>query len=151
MKPSSTVRALSVLVVLGVLAGCSSSPSSPGPQDAGTDQGAVEAGHADTGAPPPDSSAPIDGGGPCDHLKDMVDEASRLARTCDPHGAAPCAAAVDGLCCPITVDAANNSAVNDFQQAVKNYKAKCMPDCTKIFCGANPPPTNQCDPTSTCH
>ena len=136
--------------VLLVAAGCSSTPTSPAPSDAGTGEASVDAGRAETGPPTPDSGAPADGGGPCDHLKELVDQASTLARSCDLRAAAPCSAAVDGLCCPVTVDAANNAAVNDFQQAVKNYKARCMPDCTRLFCGANPPPSNQCDTTGAC-
>lgn len=140
----------SLRVVLLVASGCSSSPTSPPPADAGSDPLAVDAGHPETGAPPPDSGAPADGGGPCDHLKELVDQASALARSCDQRAAAPCSAAVDGLCCPVTVDAANNAAVNDFQQAVKNYKARCMPNCTKILCGVSPPPSNQCDTSGAC-
>ena len=45
----------------------------------------------------------------------------------------------------ITVDSSNGGAVNDFQQATMNYKAKCKPDCSRILPGPNPPPSNQCD------
>ena len=96
----------------------------------------------------PEAATVPDAGNDCDRLKEIVDQRSALARTCNPQIADQCSAAVDGLCCPITVSASSNAAVNDFHQAVKNYKAKCKPDCTKIFCSANPPPSNICDGAS---
>ncbi len=139
-------------VLLALTCTACSSSSATVPQDAGPDAAPVEAGARETGSSIPDAAAPFDAGNACDRLKETVDQAGDLARACDPASSSPCAASVDGLCCPITVDSSSGGAVNDFQEAVKSYKAKCKPDCTKVLCSPNPGASGICDQAGrTCH
>jgi hypothetical protein len=129
-----------------VLAGCSSS-SSPAPTaDAGPADVTVDAAReSGSGFPIDDGGTPPDAGSECDQTRAQVIALQTLARACNPQGVSECNAAVDGICCPITVSINNNGPVNDFTQAVTAYKQKCSPDCTKVICGNAP--TNVCDGT----
>jgi hypothetical protein len=133
-----------VLFLLSV-AGCSSSSGGP-PADAGPpDVAPIDAGHESGTGFPVDDSGPPDAGSECDQLRLQVTTLETAARACNPQGASECTAAVDGICCAITVSISNNGPVNDFTQAVNGYKAKCKPDCTTVICGTAP--TNVCTGT----
>lgn len=128
-----------------LLAGCSSATSSPAPSlDAGADVSTFDAGHdASTGFPVDDSGPAEDAAASeCDSLRKQATDLQIAARACNPQGANECAAAVDGICCAISVSFGNQQAVNDFQQAVLTYKSKCKVDCSTVICPQAP--TNTC-------
>ena len=148
-------RLLFGALALASVACGASSPGSPSGGEAGADASTdapATMGAPDAFAAVPEAGAPAEGGSMCDRLKQAVDDRSALARACNPQGASECNAAVDGLCCTITVNASSNGAVADFEHAVNSYKAMCKPDCTRVLCGIDPPPSNICDQTTkTCH
>ena len=134
------------VALLLALAACGNGSSSPlveaGPIDSST-----EASHeSGTGFPIDDGAAPPDAGSECDQMRAQVLDLQTLARACNPQGVSECGAAVDGICCPVTVSIGNTGPVNDFTQSVTAYKQKCNPDCTKVICGAAP--TNVCEGTA---
>jgi hypothetical protein len=84
-----------------------------------------------------------DGAPSCDELKALYESLQARAQSCNPQLPAQCSATTNGPCCPVTVGAADRSAIDDFDQAVSQYKTLCSPDCSKVIC--QPAPTNQCD------
>ena len=145
---SIRMRNILACVIGPIFLACSATSTAP-PQvaDAGPNDASPSA-LPESGVPIIDSGPPPDGGNMCDRLKETVDQKSALARACNPQSPSECTAAIDGLCCSVTVSASKTGAVNDFQEAINNYKAKCKPDCTKVFCGLNPAPSNICDTAS---
>lgn len=147
MRISLLLAASIAVSAAGVpLAACSASPaaSSP-PVDAGISDAPPDVHDSsftaeDVGAPSrPDAATP------CDHLRQQISQLVPAAAACSPNSNAPqCGATTQGLCCPITVTQGNVQAVNDYDQAVANFKnAGCTIDCTKIACAAAP--SNICD------
>jgi hypothetical protein len=130
-----------------LLVQCGSSSAGPAPDAGRPDAAPIDAGHeSGSGFPLDDSGGgPPDAGSECDQLRAQVTALQITARACNPQGASECTAAIDGICCPITVSISNNGPVNDFTQAVLAYKAKCKPDCSTVICGAAP--TNVCTGT----
>jgi hypothetical protein len=131
---------------------CSSTHDNPAPADAGSpDAATLDAGH-ESG-----SGFPVDEAGPsppadaarseCDQLRAQTTALGLTASACNPAGASECNASIDGICCPITVSISSTQAVNDFTEAVRAYKAKCTPDCSKILCSGGP--SMVCDGTGT--
>lgn len=80
------------------------------------------------------------GGAPdCTQLLDDVTTTQAAAQTCNPASAKPtaeCAGSLDGLCCPIGVESAEETASANvaYLNALKAYKASCVYDCPKIAC-----------------
>ncbi len=133
------------------LLACTSAPSGGGGRDAAdaAPDAPRDAAHdGGSGFPVTDDAGEdaADAGSACDRLRAQIDALGRLARACDPQGAQECIAAVDGLCCQITVSAASTQAVGDFQRAVSGFASKCgPPDCTKVLCELSP--SGVCDGT----
>jgi hypothetical protein len=145
MNAPGHVRELAGVAATVLFAACSSSSSGPfAAADAG--RGAtVDAGHdgGSSGFPVDDSGPAVDAAATeCDTLRKQATDLQITAKGCNPQGANECAASVDGICCPITVSFENQQAVNDFQQAVLAYKAKCQVDCSTVICGGTP--SNKC-------
>lgn len=132
---------------------CSSSSSVPsGGGDAAADAPVDDAGQ-DSGGNifPGVDSGTSDGNAntPCAQLKAKVDQLGLTARQCCPSCAqSQCNAATDGPCCPITVSASSTQPVDDYDQAVKAYKAQCNPDCSRVICDQTTP-SNVCDGTGS--
>jgi hypothetical protein len=158
---SLATRGGPLLALFSVLcASCSDGPSSsPAPHDAAvegatgeasTDDGACfpfcgsggnDAGADVGGGPPGDASAD---GASCDGLKAVYEALQGPAQACNPQLQSQCAATTNGPCCPLTVTAASQSAVDNFDQAVAAYLAQCPPNCSQIIC--QPAPSNICNP-----
>ena len=69
------------------------------------------------------------------------------AKACDPRLAGQqCDGTTQGTCCPITVSAGNDSAVNAYAAAVQEYVTQCSPKCLGALCPHAPSMT--CDATS---
>jgi hypothetical protein len=140
---------VSVSAVSVAFSACSSTSTS-GAADAGSDASLADAGHESGGNPFPgiDSGTRTDSGGTlCGQLKTKVDQLGIAARTCCLScSEAQCNAATNGPCCPVSVTASNTQAVNDYDQAVKAYKAQCNPDCSAIICDQTTP-SSVCDGT----
>ncbi len=137
------IRRESILLLV-FLPACGSSASSPSPPaDAGGEDAPVETGPDGTGFPIDDSGPPADGGNECDRMRAEVNALGLAARGCNPQGANECGAAVDGVCCQLSVSISSTQAVNDFQQAVMAYKTKCQPKCTS--CLPEPVPSGVCE------
>lgn len=147
-------------------AACSSGSSSPtGGADAGAD--ATSAQDASEGSCFPlcssssgGSSGSGSGGGDdggddatdldaqsCPALKAKVESLLPPAQACNPALPGQCSGTTDGICCPVSVSAGNESAENDLAVAVSNYKAACTPSCIGIVCP--PTPSNTCEPVGT--
>ncbi len=90
------------------------------------------------------SMCPTGGGGTggmpdCAALLDDVTKAQATAQTCNPASTKPgaeCAGSLEGLCCPIGVEAASATAPDNaaYLSALKAYKASCTHACPRIAC-----------------
>jgi hypothetical protein len=143
---------------------CGSGSSSPGPAgDAGTEAAPPNDATSEACFPFCGSSSSGSGGSSgsgsssgsadaapdaqsCDGLKATATALQPAAKACNPALASQCTASTDGICCPVTVSAGNESAVNDFAVAVATYKAQCTPSCIGIVC--KPAPSQICQATS---
>jgi hypothetical protein len=82
------------------------------------------------------------GGAPdCTQLLADVTKTQAAAQACNPASAMPgaqCAGTLDGLCCPIGVEAASPSAPANaaYLDALKTYNASCAHACPEIACFA---------------
>jgi len=56
----------------------------------------------------------------------------------------PCLATTQAACCPVTIEASNAGAVDNLNQAVAMYRARCNPDCAGGIC--QPVPSRDCVP-----
>jgi hypothetical protein len=148
-----SVRA-AVLPALLVLAACSGGGTSSPPQDAAPETSEPDAGEdsgscfpfcgsADASSPPVDAST-SDAAPSCSQLKAAYEALQGPAQACNPQLQAQCTASTNGPCCPVTVSASNQAAVDNFDQAVAAYVTACSPDCTMIIC--MPAPSDQCQP-----
>jgi hypothetical protein len=73
-----------------------------------------------------------DGGGmSCAAMLANIEILQTKAQACNPQLPQQCNAATDSICCAITVTQGNIQAVNDFDFAVKQYKAAA---CDTTFC-----------------
>jgi hypothetical protein len=145
------------LALLVVCAACSSGSSSPASSseagaDAASGQDAADdscfpfcsssgSGGSSGGSSGDDASADAAG---CDALRAQVEALLPAARACNPALASQCTGTTDGICCPVSVTAANESAVNNLAVAVASYKQSCSPSCIGIVCP--PAPSNTCQP-----
>jgi hypothetical protein len=102
--------------------------------DANADEGPVAAG--DASADGTSSS--------CAQLKAVYEALQGPAQSCNPQLQAQCGATTNGPCCPVTVSASSQSAVDNFDQAVAMYTAQCQPNCAQVIC--QPAPSNMCNP-----
>jgi hypothetical protein len=108
----------------------------------GSSSGGDEAGGDGGPGAPGDGSG--DGASSCAQLKAVYEALQGPAQACNPQLQGQCAATTNGPCCPVTVSASSQSAVNDFDQAVATYTAQCQPNCAQVIC--QPAPSNECDP-----
>jgi hypothetical protein len=144
---------------LAVLAACGSGSSSAPPgHDAAVESAAGEA-SADEGScfpfcgsggdagaddgPGVPAEASADGASSCSQLKAIYEALQGPAQACNPQLQGQCAVTTNGPCCPVTVTASSQSAVNDFDQAVASYTAQCQPNCSQMIC--QPAPSNVCN------
>ena len=80
------------------------------------------------------------GGTPdCTQLLADVTKTQAAAQACNPASAKPipeCAGSLDGVCCPIGVEAASATAPDNaaYLSALKAYKASCAHPCPRIAC-----------------
>lgn len=146
------------LALLAVCAACGSVSSSPG---GGADAGAESSPGQDAAddACFPFCSSSSGGSGSssgadadvdaqsCDGLRAKVESLLPAARACNPALGGQCTGTTDGICCPVTVSAGNESAVNDLAVAVASYKQSCTPSCIGIVCPAAP--SGVCQPPGT--
>jgi len=81
-----------------------------------------------------------DGGGDasCAQLKDQVEMLQAPPQACDPAKPSQCNGTAQGLCCPITVTAGNDQAVNAFAQAVTSFASQCDAGCLIPVCPTAP-------------
>jgi hypothetical protein len=82
------------------------------------------------------------GGSDCASLLADVKAKLAVAQACNPASAKPtpeCAGTLDGVCCPVLVEAVSSDPSNAYLAALNTYKQKCSPVCTAIAC-ANPQP-----------
>ena len=75
----------------------------------------------------------------CAQLLDHVTKAQAAAQACNPASAKPaaeCAGSLEGLCCPIGVEAASATAPDNvtYLSALRAYKASCTHPCPRIAC-----------------
>ena len=87
------------------------------------------------------------GAADCARLLEKLTTTQAAAQVCNPASAKPtaeCAGSLEGLCCPIGVEAASASAPNNaaYLSALKAYKAGCSHPCTLIAC--NEPMVGDC-------
>jgi hypothetical protein len=147
------------LSVFLALSACSSgsSPAANG-GDAGPSSDAAKDVHEGGSCFP---TCPGDGGGTgsdagndgglltCAAMKANIGILQAKAQACNPQLPQQCNAATMGICCEITVTQGNTQAVNDFDQAVKDYKSR---PCDTSFCsGALCPnvPSDVCSGSGT--
>jgi hypothetical protein len=115
------------------------------------------AGGASGGASSGGAGGASGGAGGADCATLLADVKSKLAaaQSCNPASAKPtleCAGTLEGLCCPVLVEAAtasNASANNAYLDALHSYKQKCAHICPEIAC-LNPQP-GDCVVQSTTH
>jgi hypothetical protein len=138
------MRGTLLLLLLACLAclACSPSSSPSGPAEAGTD---ATADATDDACFPLCGNGSSSGGGAgdggdasCDQLKNQVEMLQTPAQACDPALQNQCSGVAQGICCPITVTAGNDQAVNTFQQAVDQYKNQCDASCIVSVCPTTP-------------
>jgi hypothetical protein len=88
-----------------------------------------------------------DGGGDatCPQLKTQIQMLQAPAQACNPTQPSQCNGIAEGICCPITVTAGNDQAVNTFQQTVDAYKSQCDAACITTVCPTAP--SLQCQAT----
>jgi hypothetical protein len=144
------------LALLAASVACgNAAPSSSPARDASSESAPAEAGEDDAcfpycgtvadarGGPGAGDAGAGDGALSCDELRALYESLQARAQSCDPQLPAECGATTNGPCCPVTVSAGNASAIDDFDQAVAEYKTQCSPDCSKVIC--QPTPSNRCD------
>jgi hypothetical protein len=134
---------------------CGGGSSGSPPRDAAPESAATDDGSTDSGSCFPFCSSGDAGTGTgadaagdaamsCAQLKSVYEALQAPAQACNPQLTGQCSATTNGPCCPVTVTSSNQSAVNNFDQAVANYVTQCHPDCSMAIC--QPAPSNQCDP-----
>jgi hypothetical protein len=138
----------SVFLLFG-LAGCgtaSGSPSSAPPSDASASDATVDTNQG----PPPGDTGPAgdaagisvgDEAGPvCDMMEAMVNQLAAAAEACCPNCGQPqCTAAVQGVCCPVTISSTTSQdAINNFETAVTAFQSQCSPKCSSKVCPPTP-------------
>jgi hypothetical protein len=143
------------LALLAVCAACSSGSTSSGPAEAGAEAAPAQDAADDACFPFCSSSSGGSSGSSsgadadvdaqsCDGLRAKVESLLPAARACNPSLQGQCSGTTDGVCCPVTVSAGNESAVNDLAVAVATYKQSCTPSCIGIVCP--PAPSGVCQP-----
>ena len=135
-------------------AGCASSRAPSSTADAGVDAGfdaTDDACFPFCGTTGRDAGETSDEGGDaaqsCAQLKSHVDSLEIPARACNPNVPSQCTGTVQGICCPITVTAGNDTAANNFQEAVDLYQQQCDAACLPIVCPAAP--SDECQTAQT--
>jgi len=88
----------------------------------------------------------------CTQLLDAVTQTQATAQACNPASAKPtpeCAGSLEGLCCPIGVEAASSTAPANvaYLNALKAYQASCKRPCPQIAC--IDPTVGDCKASST--
>jgi len=127
-----------------VCVACSPSSSHGGAPEAGLDAAADAT--DDACFPFCGSSGSGSGGGggddggdaSCGELKSQIAMLQTPAQACNPTAPSQCNGIAQGICCPITVSAGNDQAVNTFQQAVDSYKSQCDAGCLTPVCPTAP-------------
>ena len=74
-----------------------------------------------------------------------MDQLQAPAQTCNPQLQSQCAGVVQGVCCPLTVNGANDQAANAYVQAVSAYTSQCDAGCLTPVCPTAP--SMDCQPT----
>jgi hypothetical protein len=74
----------------------------------------------------------------CAELKNQVEMLQAPAQACDPAKPSQCNGTAQGLCCPITVTAGNDQAVNAFAVAVSSFASQCDAGCLIPVCPTAP-------------
>ena len=135
------MRAPLAVLLLPCLA-CSAPSSSTGVQGEGGTDATTDA--AEASCFPFCGSGSSSGGGgdggdaSCDQLKNQAEALQPPAQSCNPSLQNQCSGVAQGICCPITVTAGNDTAVNAFQQSVDLYKNQCDASCLTPNCSTAP-------------
>jgi hypothetical protein len=82
----------------------------------------------------------------CKTLSDKLQKLRVEVESCNPAGSFhQCNIALEDVCCPIT---ANGGPIEDFKNAVAEYKASCNYACTAVVC--HKPPSGVCLLSGSC-
>jgi hypothetical protein len=145
MRPTllSLAALLCALPCLWAVA-CSASSSPKGVAEAGVDATADATDEScfpfcGSGSSSSGGSMDEDGGdASCAQLKTQIEMLQGPAQACDPTKLSQCSGTAQGLCCPVTVTAGNDTAVNAFQEAVDSFKTMCDAGCLTPVCPTAP-------------
>jgi hypothetical protein len=147
LPPRALLPLLALLALLvAACVACSGSSSSAGPVapvvEAGADATADAGCFPFCGASSSGGEAGGDGGdgaeASCAELRAQVESLEGPARMCNPQAENQCGGTAQGICCPITVSAGNDTAANDFELAVGTYESQCDAGCLTPVCPATP-------------
>ena len=150
----SSVRMVSMVAVVVLLAACGDDTSSGGSGAGGSNGGGPQGGEAQGGEAQggeaqggggqaqggESQGGQGQGGGECEAILTDVYAAMELAKACNPSiDVEQCTVILEGPCCPVAVNPQNTQAVADFEAAMADLTAGgCQVPCPAIPCLEDP-------------